>query len=68
HRGLTVENLLVGDDGFTKLADFGSCRTDHRSYLGRQDVEAASEEIKRNTSHAYRAPEQVWFCGACVWV
>ncbi|CAN0041743.1 unnamed protein product, partial [Sphacelaria rigidula] len=59
HRDLKVDNLLVGRDGLIKLCDFGSCSTTHRSYYGAQDIAAADEEIRRNTTPAYRSPEQV---------
>ncbi|CAN0049763.1 unnamed protein product, partial [Phaeothamnion confervicola] len=58
HRDLKVENLLVGSDGRVKLCDFGSCSRSHRCYEGRE-ISVAKEEIRKHTTPAYRAPEQV---------
>ncbi|CAM9305397.1 unnamed protein product [Chrysoparadoxa australica] len=59
HRDLKIENVLVGRDGRYKLCDFGSVTTDHRAYKRSSEIELAKEEIRRNTTPAYRAPEQV---------
>ncbi|KAG5175499.1 kinase-like domain-containing protein, partial [Tribonema minus] len=59
HRDLKVENLLIGADGRCKLCDFGSCSVTHRAFAGARDAALAKEEIRRRTTPAYRAPEQV---------
>lgn len=59
YRDLKVENLLFGADGKCKLCDFGSCSNRHRTLHTERDVAAAKEEIRRTTTPAYRAPEQV---------
>jgi AP2-associated kinase len=54
-----VENVLLGEDGVFKLCDFGSATT--KSYLCTNERErsSAEEEINRNTTMMYRAPEMV---------
>ncbi|CAN0311256.1 unnamed protein product, partial [Ectocarpus sp. 4 AP-2014] len=58
-RDLKVDNLLVGRDGLIKLCDFGSCSTQHKAYLSPKEIQIANEDIRRNTTAAYRSPEQV---------
>jgi AP2-associated kinase len=62
HRDLKPENLLIGEDGRCKLCDFGSASTRHRAFVGEREITAAKEEIRRHTTPAYRAPEQVRSC------
>ena len=63
HRDLKVENLLFDDQhGVYKLCDFGSCTTeivDCRQPLDRRERNRIEEEISKNTTLAYRAPEMV---------
>jgi serine/threonine protein kinase len=42
-----------------KLCDLGSCSTDHRVLRNSTEIGYAKEDIERNTTIAYRAPEQV---------
>ena len=63
HRDLKVENVLhdVNHDLY-KLCDFGSCTTeiiDCRDGLSRDARLRAEENISKNTTLAYRAPEMV---------
>lgn len=62
HRDLKVENLLFGNKGQIKLCDFGSATVkavvpdDSWTALQRS---LAEDEIQRNTTPMYRAPEMV---------
>lgn len=62
HRDLKVENLLIGSKGQIKLCDFGSSTItpvipdDTWTALQRS---LAEDEIQRNTTPMYRAPEMV---------
>ncbi|XP_032241526.2 cyclin-G-associated kinase isoform X2 [Nematostella vectensis] len=62
HRDLKIENMLIGSKGQIKLCDFGSATTepltpdDSWTALNRS---LAEDEIQRNTTPMYRAPEMV---------
>ncbi|KAM8792717.1 cyclin-G-associated kinase [Eudromia elegans] len=62
HRDLKVENLLISNQGTVKLCDFGSATTvayypDYN--WSAQKRALAEEEITRNTTPMYRAPEMI---------
>lgn len=59
HRDLKPENLLVALDGTPKLCDFGSCTRTVYQIKTVSEINTASEDIERNTTQNYRAPEMV---------
>ena len=59
HRDLKPENLLVAQDGTPRLCDFGSATTTIYKIKNVSEINAASEDIERNTTQNYRAPEMV---------
>ena len=54
-----AENVLLGDHGNWKLCDFGSATTHIYDTSNAKERMAAEEDIERNTTLAYRAPEMV---------
>jgi AP2-associated kinase len=61
HRDLKVENLLVSELGVYKLCDFGSATTlsSLENIIEEGNIEALAEDINRQTTLQYRAPELV---------
>lgn len=62
HRDLKPENVL-SRSGVWKLCDFGSCTTTVYDMNGADDrtMAAARDDIDRNTTPCYRAPEMIDF-------
>eukprot|EP00762_Andalucia_godoyi_P008475 ANDGO_05749.mRNA.1 putative serine/threonine-protein kinase DDB_G0280111 len=66
HRDLKVENILLSHpasaagegDLLYKLCDFGSCTTKPYTLVTKEELQEAEADIGRNTTMAYRAPEQ----------
>ena len=59
HRDLKPENLLVSEDGTPCLCDFGSATTRIYTLKDRMEIDEASDDIERNTTPSYRAPEMI---------
>ncbi|KAL4480308.1 hypothetical protein ABPG74_020824 [Tetrahymena malaccensis] len=56
HRNLTMQNILLGEDNNYKITNF-SYVTTHR--IQNDDYASLQNEIKKNTTEGYRAPEQI---------
>ncbi|EFC43718.1 predicted protein, partial [Naegleria gruberi] len=56
HRDLKVENILC-TNGTYKICDFGSTTTRIYTLSSRAEKQEAEEDIQKNTTLAYRAPE-----------
>ncbi|EAR93555.2 tyrosine kinase domain protein (macronuclear) [Tetrahymena thermophila SB210] len=56
HRNLTMQNILLGEDNNYKITNF-SYVTTHR--IQNDDFASLQNEIKKNTTEGYRAPEQI---------
>ena len=54
-----VENILIGADGKFKLCDFGSATDQVVQITNAASIVNAEEEIQKNTTLQYRAPEMV---------
>lgn len=59
HRDLKPENLLVSTEGIPKLCDFGSATTHIYQVANVREINEASDDIERNTTPNFRAPEMV---------
>eukprot|EP00698_Gefionella_okellyi_P004162 TRINITY_DN13884_c0_g1_i1.p1 TRINITY_DN13884_c0_g1~~TRINITY_DN13884_c0_g1_i1.p1 ORF type:complete len:1021 (-),score=208.38 TRINITY_DN13884_c0_g1_i1:122-3157(-) len=59
HRDLKIENILLHPSGVYKLCDFGSCTTNQVDTVTARNRGAIEEDIQRNTTPQYRAPEMI---------
>ncbi len=66
HRGIQLKNVLCATNGTYKLSNFGNASTIHGTPKGSTARAIATEDIRENSTLAYRAPEQVDLRKACV--
>eukprot|EP01107_Rhizomastix_libera_P012753 TRINITY_DN3291_c0_g1_i1.p1 TRINITY_DN3291_c0_g1~~TRINITY_DN3291_c0_g1_i1.p1 ORF type:complete len:639 (+),score=193.45 TRINITY_DN3291_c0_g1_i1:19-1935(+) len=59
HRDIKIENMLLAENGTWKLCDFGSCTTDVVKPQSERERMVVEEDISKNTTMCYRAPEMV---------
>ncbi|KAJ6228075.1 numb-associated kinase [Anaeramoeba flamelloides] len=59
HRDLKCENLLISQNGKIKLCDFGSATYKIYTLENKTERYEAEEDIEKNTTLAYRAPEMI---------
>ncbi|KAL6778595.1 hypothetical protein ACKKBF_B15395 [Auxenochlorella protothecoides x Auxenochlorella symbiontica] len=57
HRDIKAENVLLHSNGQWVLCDFGSATTCQMACRTGADIALLEDEIQRNTTPAYRAPE-----------
>eukprot|EP00798_Chlamydomonas_sp_ICE-L_P002789 gene2789-12664_t len=57
HRDLKAENILKNSDGRWVLSDFGSATTRAQVYESVAQIASEDDNIRKNTTPAYRAPE-----------
>ena len=58
HRDIKLENILIGQDYKLKICDFGSISKKIYQEIKEQLIEEIEEDIAKNTTPNYRAPEQ----------
>ena len=59
HRDIKPENILYGADKKWKLCDFGSCIVIQNTEVTNENRTLFEEDIRRQTTKIYRAPEQI---------
>lgn len=59
HRDIKIENVLISDNWTFKLCDFGSVTTPIMPAKNAVEFHAIQEDIMRNTTPQYRAPEML---------
>lgn len=56
-RDLKAENILKALDGNWLVCDFGSASTTHQVFSKPAEIAREEDNVMRNTTSAYRAPE-----------